>query len=225
MYICANILVGNLNINNCFFPVCSFNDTKISLTGIRKIIYFSGSGVWEFSLTEWLINMSYQENNNDFEIVEEELVTGCSQMRGSHLSALLQQGAWRKQKTHSKNQSILVCTVPCFFLFPLHQKQHLLFVLLILLCNKINFQLISNYFFLHQAIFSCCPIVSDVPSTVSDNDTVGWFGGEIKKREKRLICRIVVLANALLICGYREKHNLFKANDEVNMLAWFCVFD
>ena len=90
-------------IVNWIFPICSFDYARISLTGIRKEIYFSEWGVWELLLTKWLTNMSYQENKIDFEIVEEELVAGCSQMRCSHLSALLHQYAWGKQKTHSKN--------------------------------------------------------------------------------------------------------------------------
>lgn len=58
--------------------------------------------------------------------------------------------------------------------FFLHQKQHLLLVLLIFLCSKINFQFISDVFPPpRQAIFSHLPIVSVVPSTVSDNYTVG----------------------------------------------------
>lgn len=65
---------GELKINtiNWIFPVRSFDYARISLTGVRKKIYFSEWGVWEFLLTKWLTNMSYRENKIDFEIVEEE---------------------------------------------------------------------------------------------------------------------------------------------------------
>jgi len=65
-----------------------------------------------------------------------------------------------------------------FFFFSFLHHKHLLLVLLIFLCNKINFESISGlglwfFFFLHWAIFSCLLIVSVVPSAVSDNYTVG----------------------------------------------------
>lgn len=66
--------------------------------------------------------MNYQENKIDFELVEEELVTECSQVRCSHRSVMLQQYIWGKQKMHLKNQGILICNVSGFFPFFLCTK-------------------------------------------------------------------------------------------------------
>lgn len=110
-------------------------------------------------------------------------------------------------------------------LLSLHQKQHLLFGLLILLCNKINFQFISDLFFFIRQYSAADLLLLMSHLLYQTIILLVDLGGGIKKGEKGLICRIVVLANALPICGYRGKCNLFKANDEVNMLAWFCVFD
>lgn len=97
--------------------------------------------------------MSYRENKIDFEIVEEE--PGGWMFSNEMFPPLCiapslclrqAEGALQKSRYSSLHSSMLLPSP--------HQKQHLLLVLLISLCNKINFQFISDFFFFYVRQYS-----------------------------------------------------------------------
>lgn len=132
--------------------------------------------------------------------MEEELVAGCFQLTCSHFSALLQQYAWGNQKTHSKNQGILVCTENFFLLY----QNHLIVVLLIFLCNKSNFWFTSELFFFFY-VWQYSSAFTDFLHCLiyCVSDTVGWFGVNLWSQG------LWYYLNALLIYNYTEKKICF----------------